>query len=101
MTSGGTESILMACKAYRDYAREEKGIKKPEIVLPITAHTAFDKASQYLKIKLHYIAIEPVTTQVDLKAMKRAISSNTIMVILIVFFFTLDKRNSKQYFILY
>ena len=32
MTSGGTESIILACKAYRDYAREVKGIKNPVMV---------------------------------------------------------------------
>lgn len=71
----------MACKAYRDYAREEKGIKHPEIVLPITAHSAFDKAGQYFKIKLKTVPLDPTTTQVDMKAMKRAITSNTIMAI--------------------
>lgn len=30
-TSGGTESILMACKAYRDWARATKGITRPEM----------------------------------------------------------------------
>lgn len=30
-TSGGTESILMACKAYRDRARAEYGITEPEM----------------------------------------------------------------------
>ncbi len=32
VTSGGTESILLACKAYRDWAREVKGIKNPVMV---------------------------------------------------------------------
>lgn len=81
MTSGGTESILMACKAYRDFAREERGIKKPEMVIPVTAHSAFDKAAQFLKIRLHYISIDPITTQVDVRAMKRAISSKTILLV--------------------
>jgi sphinganine-1-phosphate aldolase len=30
-TSGGTESIIMACKAYRDWARVERGITEPEM----------------------------------------------------------------------
>jgi hypothetical protein len=30
-TSGGTESLLLACKTYRDWAKEEKGITKPEM----------------------------------------------------------------------
>ena len=31
MTSGGTESIIMACKAYRDMYKDLKGIKYPEM----------------------------------------------------------------------
>jgi glutamate/tyrosine decarboxylase-like PLP-dependent enzyme len=44
VTSGGTESIIMAMKAYRD----RTGIRRPEMVLPSTAHVAFDKAAHYL-----------------------------------------------------
>lgn len=84
MTSGGTESILMACKAYRDFAREEWGIKKPEMVLPVTAHAAFDKAAHYFKIRIRHIPVDPVTTQADLNAMRSAINSNTIMVNLLL-----------------
>lgn len=80
MTSGGTESIMMACKAYRDYAREVKGIKKPEIVVPSTIHTAFDKAAQYLGLKIRSVPINPQTGQVYVFLMKRAINRNTIMV---------------------
>ena len=36
-TSGGTESILMACKAYRDRARAERGISEPEMCVPSSA----------------------------------------------------------------
>lgn len=43
-TTGGTESILMAMKAYRDWGRTTKGITNPNIVIPLTAHAAFDKA---------------------------------------------------------
>lgn len=49
MTSGGTESLLLACKAYRDYAREKKGIKWPEIVCAVSAHAAIDKAAHYFR----------------------------------------------------
>ncbi|CAH0558557.1 unnamed protein product [Brassicogethes aeneus] len=76
MTSGGTESILMACKAYRDYGREIKGIKYPEMVVPSTIHSAFDKASQYLKLKVRSIPVDPTTYQVDIKAMRQAITSS-------------------------
>lgn len=80
MTTGGTESIIMACKAYRDSALE-RGIKLPEIVLPITAHAAFDKAAAMMRIRLKHVPVDPVTFKVNLSAMKRAISKNTCMLV--------------------
>ncbi|XP_026476712.1 sphingosine-1-phosphate lyase-like isoform X1 [Ctenocephalides felis] len=80
MTTGGTESIIMACKAYRDYARE-RGITKPNIVMPVTAHSGFDKAAQYLGLGVRTVRVDPETTLVDLKAMKRAINGNTCMLV--------------------
>lgn len=80
MTSGGTESILMACKAYRDFGKETKGITRPEIIIPKTAHAAFDKAAQYFGLKVIYINLDPVTMTVDTNAMRKAISSQTILV---------------------
>lgn len=47
MTSGGTESILLAMKTYREWARKKKGVKNPEVILPLSAHPAFDKAVYY------------------------------------------------------
>ena len=51
VSSGGTESILLAMKAYRDRALQTKGIKKPELIVPVSDHAAFDKACEYFKIK--------------------------------------------------
>ncbi|MET0409923.1 MAG: aspartate aminotransferase family protein, partial [Polyangiaceae bacterium] len=50
VTSGGTESILLAMKAYRDQARALRNITRPEIVVSETAHAAFDKAAEYFGI---------------------------------------------------
>jgi glutamate/tyrosine decarboxylase-like PLP-dependent enzyme len=80
MTSGGTESILMAMKAYRDYARAKKGITKPELVAPITAHAAFDKACYYFGIKLVHVGLD-AEYKVDLRAVKNAINKNTIAIV--------------------
>ena len=52
MTSGGSESILSAVKASRDYMRTVKGIRQPEMVIGDSAHAAFFKAAEYFKIKL-------------------------------------------------
>uniref|UniRef100_A0A8C9U6V3 sphinganine-1-phosphate aldolase n=1 Tax=Scleropages formosus TaxID=113540 RepID=A0A8C9U6V3_SCLFO len=80
VTSGGTESILMACKAYRDMA-QERGIKHPEILAPLSVHAAFDKAAHYFGMKLVHIPVDPKTMEVSVKAMRRAISKNTAMLV--------------------
>lgn len=51
MTSGGTDSILMAMRAYREWGYE-RGIKYPEIVCPVSVHCAFNKAAEYFRMKL-------------------------------------------------
>ncbi|BEI87550.1 uncharacterized protein CcaverHIS019_0102680 [Cutaneotrichosporon cavernicola] len=80
-TSGGTESILMSCKAHRDWARAVKGVSAPEMVIPSTAHAAFWKASQYFGIKLHVVPVNPRTRKADVKKMTRFINPNTIMLV--------------------
>uniref|UniRef100_A0A8I5R2E7 Sphingosine-1-phosphate lyase 1 n=1 Tax=Papio anubis TaxID=9555 RepID=A0A8I5R2E7_PAPAN len=79
VTSGGTESILMACKAYRDLAFE-KGIKTPEIVAPQSAHAAFNKAASYFGMKIVRVPLTKMM-EVDVRAMRRAISRNTAMLV--------------------
>ncbi|KAJ6476032.1 pyridoxal phosphate-dependent transferase [Mycena vitilis] len=81
MTSGGTESIIMSVKTHRDWARAVKGITEPEIIVPSSAHAAFDKGAAYLKIKVHVVPVDPYTRKVDLRAVKRAINPNTIMLV--------------------
>jgi len=81
VTSGGTESILMAMKAYRDYALEVKGITAPEFIVPRTVHAAFDKAAHYFNMKIVHIAVDPVTFEVDVAAMAKAINKNTVALV--------------------
>lgn len=80
VTSGGTESILLAMKCYRDRARARQGIRRPEIVLPVTAHTAFEKAGQYFNIKLRRIPVGS-DCRADVGAAKRAINRNTVALV--------------------
>ncbi len=77
-TSGGTESILMACKAYRDWALKVKGITQPEIVVPQSIHCAFDKAAHYFGIKIIHVPVEERTRRADVARMRAAITSNTV-----------------------
>ena len=47
-TSGGTESIILAICAYREYAKEHRGVTRPNLVVSETAHAAFEKGCFYL-----------------------------------------------------
>ncbi|KAG6422427.1 hypothetical protein SASPL_118999 [Salvia splendens] len=85
MTSGGTESILMAVKSSRDYMKTKKGITNPEmsvklplLIIPVSAHSAYDKAARYFKIKLWRVPVDQ-DFKADVKAIKRHINRNTIM----------------------
>jgi hypothetical protein len=49
-------------------------------IVPVTAHAAFNKAAEYLKIKLHYAPIDPVSLKVDVHSVSRLINRNTVMV---------------------
>jgi sphinganine-1-phosphate aldolase len=81
MTSGGTESILMAVKTARDWARSNKpSITTPEIVLPATAHPAFDKAAHYFSLKTVHVPVRPGYTA-DVPAMRAAVSPDTILLV--------------------
>ena len=80
VSSGGTESILLAMKTYRDRARKERKIEHPEIVVPKTVHAAFDKAAQYFNLKIVHVPVKKDFTA-DVKAMKKAINRNTIAMV--------------------
>lgn len=81
MTSGGTESILLAVKTYRDRAREHhRGPGLPEMILPDSAHPAFLKAAQYFDVKP---VIVPVGSdfRADPAATAAAITDRTILLV--------------------
>ena len=79
-TSGGTESILMAVKAARDQFRTEASITHPNIVLPTSAHAAFDKAAAYFGVELRRVDVLP-TWRADVAAMSERTDKNTIMIV--------------------
>jgi sphinganine-1-phosphate aldolase len=81
MTSGGTESCLMTVKTARDWFRSHHPeVQKPEMVLPISAHPAFDKAADYFGVK-------PIRTPVrrdlraDVDAVEKAIRPETALIV--------------------
>jgi len=79
LTSGGSESLGLAVLAARNRAFE-KGIKWPEIVMCKSAHSGFDKACHYFRVKLVKVDYD-TDYRADVKAMQRAITKNTCLLI--------------------
>ncbi|VDP15108.1 unnamed protein product, partial [Onchocerca flexuosa] len=77
VTSNDTESNMLACFAYRNRAFV-RGIRHPEMLVPITAHAAFDKAAKVLQMRIRHIPVDK-NQRVDVGAMKRAINNETCM----------------------
>ena len=80
ITTGGTGSILHAVHAYREYARQQRGITQPNFVKPETGHPAFDKSCHLLGIELRVAPVVPETTQADVGAMAELIDENTVAI---------------------
>lgn len=77
VTSGGSESILLAMKTARDWARAKRGIERPELVVPVSAHAAFHKAGQYFGIEVRVTPLD-AEYRADVAAVAKAINENTI-----------------------
>jgi len=80
MTSGGTESILMVVKAARDQFAQTRGVTTPNIVLPTSAHAAFEKACHYFGVESRRSAVGQ-DWRADIAAMERLIDDNTVMLV--------------------
>jgi sphinganine-1-phosphate aldolase len=81
LTTGGTGSILHAVLAYREWARQERGVTAPNIVRPETAHPAFDKACHLFGVEARKAPVDPVTTEVDVDWVADHIDQSTIALV--------------------
>mmetsp|Transcript_100513 Transcript_100513/g.181408 ORF Transcript_100513/g.181408 Transcript_100513/m.181408 type:complete len:542 (+) Transcript_100513:474-2099(+) len=79
-TTGGTESILMAIKAYRDWGLATKGITSPNIVVCTTAHAAFMKAGKYFNVFVKFARTDKHMA-VDVKHVQQLIDGNTVAIV--------------------
>ncbi len=80
MTSGGTESILMAVKTARDRARAERGVTAPQLLAPVSAHPAFAKAAMYLGLEHVQIPLAD-DLRADVSAAAKLITDQTAIVV--------------------
>jgi sphinganine-1-phosphate aldolase len=80
MTSGGTESILMAVKAARERGRAERGVERPEMVVPTSAHAAFHKGAHYFGLTVRSVPVRD-DFRADVDAMAEAVNDRTVLVV--------------------
>jgi sphinganine-1-phosphate aldolase len=80
VTGGGSESLITALYTYREQARAERGVTRPNAVIPVTAHVALDKGAHWLGIEMRHA---PLTADyvVDVAAMAELIDENTIAIV--------------------
>lgn len=79
LTSGGTESILLAVLAYREWATS-KGIDKPSVICSRAAHGALDKACHYFGVTLIKLEVDRTSLQLTPALVGPHLSDNTIAV---------------------
>lgn len=79
VTSGGTESILLAVKTARDAA----AVERPVIVVPTTIHAAFHKACHYFGVERVSVPVDPTTFRADPEAMAAAMDAHAGRVVLV------------------
>ncbi len=79
-TAGGTESVMLAVKSARDHARAARGVARPKMLLPETAHASFHKAAHYLGVEVVPVAVGP-----DFRALpedaKQKMDENVVLVV--------------------
>lgn len=78
VTSGGTESLLLAVQTARD---SRPDIDHPQMILPSTAHASFHKAAHYFGVRPIFVDVDPHSYRADAAAMAEAITGDTVLVV--------------------
>ena len=79
ITSGGTESLMNPLLVYREWGRE-RGITRPNVVLPVTAHPALDKGAHYFGIELRKAAVDDQFVA-DMDSVRSLVDENTVALV--------------------
>ena len=84
VTSGGTESCLLAVKTARDAWREARlgSPRTPRIVAPVTVHAAFHKAAHYFGLNLDLVPVDPGTGAPTPDAIEARLGDDVALVVL-------------------
>ncbi len=82
LSTGGTESIVLAVQACRDWSREQRGNPnhRGNIVASETAHPAFNKAAKLMDLDVRRAPVG-ADLRMDLAAMEALVDADTIMLV--------------------
>jgi sphinganine-1-phosphate aldolase len=80
VTGGGSESLITAVFTYREQARAERGVTKPNLVMPKTAHVALDKGSYWMDVEVRHAPLAD-DYRVDVAAVADLIDDQTIALV--------------------
>jgi glutamate/tyrosine decarboxylase-like PLP-dependent enzyme len=81
MTSGGTESLVLAVRSARKRAeREGRNLKQMNMVLPSSAHAAFEKGADYFEVESRRVPVG-ADWRADVNAMRDACDDETILIV--------------------
>jgi len=80
VTSGGSESLITALYSYREHARETRGVTRPNVVMPKTAHVALDKGAHWMGIEVRHAPLTEAYVA-DVDAMAALIDDQTIALV--------------------
>jgi glutamate/tyrosine decarboxylase-like PLP-dependent enzyme len=81
VTTGGTESCLLAVKTARDNWRLRGGVGQPRLLAPITVHAAFQKAAHYFGLVLDLVPVDPATGAVAASALISRLGADVALVV--------------------
>lgn len=81
VTSGGTESCLLAVKTARDAWHAAGGAGRPRLVVATTAHAAFHKAAELLELDLDLVPVDPSTGTAEPAAFAARFGADVALVV--------------------
>ena len=76
IVSGGTEANILALWTARNLARKERG----EVIVPVSAHCSFDKASDLLNLKLIKVKLDD-RFRMNVEAVEKTITPKTVAIV--------------------
>lgn len=80
MVTGGTEANIMAIRAARNIARDNKGLTDGELIVPKSAHFSFKKAADMLNLNLIRVDLDE-NYRINPKLVEESISENTVAIV--------------------